>query len=634
MSVYFTLLNFGASAVHWLFFLVPTAIIYGLYFFTGPIPTAVVVVCATLNAYFTLLFPGDKVERIRPILEKTDKPFMKKNVMVIGSGPAGVTASKELNEAGHDVVCFDASGRLGGTFANFFWPGGHLTSSPYVTAFSDFEPARNRNGEERKTHHSAEEYVEYLNDYAEHYGIADVFKMKHKVLHVKENEDGKIMADVTNLETGKTTVEGPFDHIVVCSGAFHTKLTPKFKGIETFPGQLLHSRDFAGDHLRTADEAFKDCSGKRVVSIGLGESMADILGIITTKISKPTTYAACAVRKGCMIIPRINPQTGVVTDLLTSRLRHALPKPIRNIVINLNFRTHKRHNKASIVRFDLMNRIPGKGVTYVKTCKSGMMLPAIQQDKLVIKPALDRIEGKTVHFVDGSKAENIDVIIYGTGYDVPKFTYIDENSFKTSAGEKIMDPHSSPVDRLFRMFDPKMGTKLAYLGLGIRPLVGSIPSSAEMQARVLAMVISGKRELPSQNAMEERIMKLKEFSRKESSAFIEQWFLYVNWIPFMDMLAREIGCIPKSYWFFTQPSLYFKLLLSPVTTYHYRLHGHGAKKVARDVVNRLPYVTSFKDLWFFASVNFTLSLFRWPRDTLESIFYNLGTLMPNSKKMD
>jgi len=110
MSVYFTLLNFGASAVHWLFFLVPTAIIYGLYFFTGPIPTAVVVVCATLNAYFTLLFPGDKVERIRPILEKTDKPFMKKNVMVIGSGPAGVTASKELNEAGHDVVYFDASG--------------------------------------------------------------------------------------------------------------------------------------------------------------------------------------------------------------------------------------------------------------------------------------------------------------------------------------------------------------------------------------------------------------------------------------------------------------------------------------------------------------------------------------------
>merc|ERR1712028_222502 len=33
------------------------------------------------------------------------------------------------------------------------------------------------------------------------------------------------------------------------------------------------------------------------------------------------------------------------------------------------------------------------------------------------------------------------------------------------------------------------------------------------------------------------------------------------------MLAREIGCIPKSYWFFTQPSLYFKLLLSPVTAY-------------------------------------------------------------------
>jgi len=631
MSVYFALLNFGANAVHWLFFLVPMAIIYGLYFFTGPIPTAVIVSCATLNAYFTILFPGDKTEKIRPILKKVNKPFVKKSVLVIGAGPAGVTASKECAEAGHDVTCYDSSNRLGGTFANFFWPGGHLTSSPYVTAFSDFEPARNKNGEERKTHHSAEEYVTYLNDYVKHYGVADCINLKHKVLHVKENDEGKIMADVQNLETGVTTVEGPFDHMVVSSGAFHTALTPKFKGIETFPGKLVHSRDFAGDYKRTADEAFAVCSGKRVVSIGLGESMADILGIITTKISKPTTYAACAVRKGCLIIPRIHPQTGVVTDLLTSRLRHALPKPIRNMVINMHFRTHKRHNKAAIARFDLMTKIPGKGVTYVKTCKSGMMLPAIQQDKLVIKPALDRIEGKTIYFADGSKSEDIDVIIYGTGYDIPKFSYIDENSFKTSTGEKMMDPHSNPVDRLFRMIDPKLGDKVAYLGLGIRPLVGSIPSSAEMQARVLAMIISGKRDLPSKGAMEERIMKLKEFSRKESAAFIEQWFLYVNWIPFMDMLSREIGSIPRSYWLFTQPRLYWKLLLSPVTTFHYRLHGHGAKKIAKDVVHRLPYVTSFKDLWFFASVNFTLSLFRWPRDTLEAIAYNLGSLMPKSK---
>merc|ERR1712071_380767 len=82
---------------------------------------------------------------------------------------------------------------------------------------------------------------------------------------------------------------------------------------------------------------------------------------------------------------------------------------------------------------------------------------------------------------------------------------------------------------------------------------------------------------------------LKKFSNMESSKYIEQWFLYVNWIPYMDMMAREVGCIPRSHWLFTNPILYFTVLLSPVTTFHYRLVGHGAKpKLARDVIDRLP----------------------------------------------
>ena len=114
---------------------------------------------------------------------------------------------------------------------------------------------------------------------------------------------------------------GPFDHVAICSGTFHSKLIPKFKGLETFPGKLLHSRDFAASTVGvTQDEAFKECAGKCVVSIGLGESMADILVIITTKISKPTTYCVCAVRKGALIILRIHPMAGHVSDMHTTRV--------------------------------------------------------------------------------------------------------------------------------------------------------------------------------------------------------------------------------------------------------------------------------------------------------------------------
>jgi len=635
MGIGTKIMNLAASSVHWLFFLVPVAILYALYEFVNPIAAAVVGAGGLMHFLYVILYPGSKVERAKPILKRDDKAFTKKSCIVIGSGPAGVAATKELSEAGHDVVCYDASPRIGGTFANYFWPGGHLTSSPYVTAFSDYEPARTKSGEERWTHHTAEEYVQYLIDYSRHYGISKCFKSEHKVLHIKENDDGKMFAQVQNMTTMETTTEGPFDHIAVCSGAFHTKLTPKFKGLETFPGKLLHSRDFAASTTEmSVDEAFKECSGKRVVSIGLGESMADILGIIATKISKPTEYCACAVRKGALIIPRIHPGTGHVSDMHTTRLRHALPKNIRNMAVNLNFATFTRTKKSAIARFDLIQKLPGAGVTYVKSTKSGAFLPAVEQEKLFIKPALDRIEGSTVYYSDGTKSENIDVIIYGTGYDVPQFPFFDENSFKNKMGEKIMDPHSTPVDRLYRMFNPELGNKVAYLGLGLRPLVGSIPTSAEMQARVLAMVVSEKRKLPAKSVMKERIMELKEFSKMESSFYIEQWFLYVNWIPFMDMLAREVGCVPKWEWLITRPGLWLKVVLSPVTTYHYRLVGPGAKpKLAEDVLYRLPKATGLRDNLFFSAIHITMSMFKWPRDSLKFVASGISSMFA-SEKMD
>jgi len=153
-----------------------------------------------------------------------------------------------------------------------------------------------------------------------------------------------------------------------------------------------------------------------------------------------------------------------------------------------------------------------------------------------------------------------------------------------------------------------------------------------MQARVLALIVSGKRELPSKSAMKERIMMLKKFSNMESSKYIEQWFLYVNWIPYMDMMAREVGCIPRSHWLFTNPILYFTVLLSPVTTFHYRLVGHGAKpKLARDVIDRLPKASGFRDNLFFGSVQFTMSIFKWPMDSLDAVGRTLGSIFVPAK---
>ena len=62
---------------------------------------------------------------------------------VIGAGPAGLVAVKELLEEGHTVVCFERSSVLGGVFQFREQEGGvfestRLTSSTFITSFSDF----------------------------------------------------------------------------------------------------------------------------------------------------------------------------------------------------------------------------------------------------------------------------------------------------------------------------------------------------------------------------------------------------------------------------------------------------------------------------------------------------------------
>jgi len=43
---------------------------------------------------------------------------MKKKVAVIGAGPNGLVAMKELADEGHNVVCYDSAPKVGGEFAN------------------------------------------------------------------------------------------------------------------------------------------------------------------------------------------------------------------------------------------------------------------------------------------------------------------------------------------------------------------------------------------------------------------------------------------------------------------------------------------------------------------------------------
>mmetsp|Transcript_17541 Transcript_17541/g.37064 ORF Transcript_17541/g.37064 Transcript_17541/m.37064 type:complete len:763 (+) Transcript_17541:106-2394(+) len=571
---------------------------------------------------FSALFHDDKIiytpltTRHTPSTQNS-RHQSKKHVAVIGAGPSGLATAKELLEAGHRVTVYDSAPSIGGEFANRFYPGGKLTSSPYTTSFSDFEPkfssAKDNKGR-LYPHYTKDEYARYLQDYSEHFAVTPHVKLNTLVKKVVKDESSFFVTAVTKSENAKAARDGPFHHVAVCTGQNQVPAVPD--SLKTFNGTIMHTSDFWKKSRDDPDVGYADLAGKRVVTIGIGEAMADILKIITTSMSNPPSAICASIRKGAFVIPRTNPLNGMNNDFDSTRLRYALPKIAINYTMDICSKlTRKFSTRADPqrdVRISLMEKLGGTP-GYVRATKSDAFVNAVCSGDISMKPAIDRIDGNTVHFVDGTIMNDVDAIVYGTGYDFSQTSFPFLEGLASSLNSI---PASCPTKRLFRMFDPDYKDSIAFIGMGVRPLLGSIPTSSEIQARLFAMIVSGERQLPEQSVMEDAIALEMAKSKRDLAPYNANWTGLVNWIPFMDSIAREIGCLPKWHWLVTRPMLWLKLLTGPMMTFHYRLTGPGATqenaKLAESIIQKIPIGSRKRDLVFFASLHACTALLCWP----------------------
>lgn len=556
---------------------------------------------------------------------------------MIGAGPAGLATAKECIGAGHIVKTYDSQKNLGGEFGNRFWPGGKLTSSPYVTCFSDFEPPKQANGEDKWNHHTKEEYVEYLQQYADEYKVTETLAMQSAIVKVsmKKLPDEEITYNLT-VECWKdgektTTTEGPYDHIAFCIGGNREPHIPETEGMESFKssgGEVYHSSGFGS--ANSIEEAFNCVSGKKVVGVGMGESMADIYGLMIDVHPRPPKDVTVAIRSGAWVIPRFNPLNGAINDWDSTRVRYAMPTWAHNAtVIFCSFLSDYfslSEDKERSVRYQLLANIPGKRPCYKPATKSNRFASCIAEGKAKLKHAgIDKFDGKTIHFSDGSVIEDVDAVIFGTGF-------AKNDTFQgTMKFEGKEPPKTCPCARFLRIFDPSFGPTVGFVGMGIRPLVGSIPTVSEIQARLFAAVVSGERQLPPTNVMAARIAADKESAFNEfgrdnanGNSASSGWKSVVNWIPYMDTIAREVGCAPSNLWLLTKPYLAYKMCFGPMTVMHFRLRGPGAKPaMAEKVIRKLPVGTRYVDMMWFASIHTTLALLRWPLLILRPGMYGI-----------
>lgn len=191
----------------------------------------------------------------------------------------------------------------------------------------------------------------------------------------------------------------------------------------------------------------------------------------------------------------------------------------------------------------------------------------------MIKSDIDHLTETGVVFKGETQETKVDSIICATGYKIT-FPYLSQD---------ILPVNRNKVRLYKHQFLPnlKHPHTLAIIGL-VQP-IGAIFPVAEIQARWFAQLMAGKSRLPSKEAME---MSIREQERYLSRFYdSERQTIQVDWLPFMDELAKKVGVYPNlTKYFFTNPKLWFACWFGPGAAYQYRLEGPNKWEGAREAM--------------------------------------------------
>jgi cation diffusion facilitator CzcD-associated flavoprotein CzcO len=210
----------------------------------------------------------------------------RRKVAIIGAGPAGLVASKQLMDMG--VVAKIFSNNVGGMWnaqANPFWPAMKTNLSKFTCRFSDHAWP-----EKTQIFPTQQEMQGYLNEYAAKHVRPENIVLNCKVTHVHTDGNGRFNL-VWDDATGKNNCE-LFDDVVVATGFFSKPSLPgDFSG---FKGRVIHSSEY------TSPESF---AGRNVVVVGASFSSAEIAADVATTASSVRNV----VPRPSWMIPRFLP---------------------------------------------------------------------------------------------------------------------------------------------------------------------------------------------------------------------------------------------------------------------------------------------------------------------------------------
>ncbi len=424
---------------------------------------------------------------------------MKKNpsVCVIGAGCSGITAVKNLLQAGvQDVVCFERNSDIGGNWIYSASPSyssvcetTHIISSKTMSAYSDF-PMPN----EYPDYPSHTQVLAYFRSYAKHFGLYPYIQFNTSVEKVEKLENEQWLVE---LGSGKKHI---FDYLLIANGHHAVPRLPE--GMQDqFTGTFLHS------HSYKTNQPFKN---QRVLVVGSGNSGCDC----AVEISRVAEQVDISIRNPNYIIPKFF--LGRPTDTFNENLQF-LPKFIVRFLQKITLRIQLGKYE------DYGLETPPFSVTKSHPTLNSELLYKIRHGKVTPRKGIEKIKGKLVQFTDGTSQE-YDTIIAATGYKIST-PFFDKDFINYEEADRI------PL--YLRMFHAEHPS-LIFIGL-VQPQ-GAIWPLSDQQSKLAANYIMDRWKRPEN---------LKDLAEKDAD-YIDQEFvkakrhtIEVHFHPYLKQLKKE-----------------------------------------------------------------------------------------------
>ncbi|TYG57589.1 hypothetical protein ES288_D08G155100v1 [Gossypium darwinii] len=314
--------------------------------------------------------------------------MQKEQVIIVGAGPSGLAMAACLNHHSIPYIILEREDCVASLWKKYAYDRLHLhldkqfcvlPHMPFPDSYPRFV--------------SRQQFVSYLDDYVSRFKISPLYRRTVESAGF-DGETGKWIVKARNLGSGEVEeLEGRF--LVVASGETSNPFTPVIEGLNTFPGDVLHSTRFRNG------KAFQN---QKVLVVGSGNSGMEI----AFDLANHGAQTSLVVRSPVHILSRDMIYLGLIL------VRYIRVNLVDSLMVMLSKLVYGDLSKYGINRPKegpfFMKAVYGKyPITDIGTCKK------IKSQEIQVLPSICSIRGNEVVFENGT-THPFDTIVFCTGF--------------------------------------------------------------------------------------------------------------------------------------------------------------------------------------------------------------------------